>query len=613
MGLDLADVTTFDIELDGTQLPDDLADQLVRATVEQSLVLPDAFSLTFHDPACDVLRRSKVKIGSDVKISAVTPQTVGGEPLIRDAEVTALEAEYGPEGTLTIVRGMDRSFRAWGGSRVACYPNSTLSDAVRQVAGQMGLKLGRIDSTATVYSNLTQNNLSDWAFIRSLARQAGYDAWIGDGKLNFCAPTEAASGPDPGRLDAEDPLQLVPRQDLLSYRCALTAGQQVKEVQVRGWDPSNKKAVVASAQAASSSAAVGLSPGDLAGKLANSTYLSVRSPVSMSDEAEQTARTLAAAIGGASAIFEGVAVGNPKLKAGVAVSLGLLGEPFDGKYTLSEAHHLLDGDGYRTWFAVDGRSDRSLLGLVSQGGGEPELLGGGRIDGVVPAVVTNNKDPEDQCRVKVKFPWLSDDYESDWARNTQVWAGKSYGSVVIPEVNDEVLVAFEQGDIHRPFVLGGLYNGVDRPKERSDDLIDSSGAVGQRTLVSRSGHRIALLEEEGKRDGVWISTAGDGYKLELSKKDRKVTLEADGSIVIEAKGSGNLSVKAAGNLQITGRKIDIKAQSGVTIDGGTGPVEAKSTSKVGLQAPKLDLNGSANTDLKGGALVNIQGALVKIN
>jgi phage protein D len=604
--------TTVQVQANGRDLSDICASALLSASVEQSLSLPDTFTLVFRDPARTILQDTGLDIGSTVKVGIATPNIPGGEPLIEGAEVTALEAEYTPMGTLTIVRGMDKSFRAYGGRTVISYPNSTLADAARKVAGRAGLSTGQVDPTSKVYTNLTQNNLSDWSFIRSLAREAGFDAWVADGKLNFCKPTESSDGPAAGRLGAMDPLQLTPKDDLISFRCAVTAGQQVSSVKVRGWDPVTKKAVVGTAPAKTTSYTNGSKPDALAGKLGNPTFLAVEAPRSDQDDATQAAKVIAETIGGSSTVFEGLSVGNPELKAGTAISIGLLGKPFDGKYTLTEARHTVEADGYTTWFAVNGRNDRSLLGLAS-GAPHGDLLGGRRIPGVVTGIVTDAKDPENQCRVKLSFPWLSDDYQSDWARNTQAWAGKGYGSVIVPEVGEEVLVAFEQGDIHRPFVLGGLYNGVDLPYQGTPDLVDSSGKINRRDLVSRTGHVISMTELDGQNDGILVKTAGGGYKLELSKQARTVTIEADGTVIIEAKGTGAMTIKAAGNLDISGRQITMKAQSGITIDGGAGIVDIKAGPKASIAAAKVEVNGSAAADLKGGGMVTIQGALVKIN
>ncbi|MCM0593896.1 MAG: phage baseplate assembly protein V [Gloeotrichia echinulata DEX184] len=111
-----------------------------------------------------------------------------------------------------------------------------------------------------------------------------------------------------------------------------------------------------------------------------------------------------------------------------------------------------------------------------------------RIFGVVIGIVTNNQDPEKFGRVKVKFPWLSDDDESYWARIATPMAGKQMGIYFLPEVNDEVLVIFEQGDVRFPYIIGSLWNGKDIPPLTNED-----GKNNVRLIKSRSGHVIRLL------------------------------------------------------------------------------------------------------------------------
>ena len=171
------------------------------------------------------------------------------------------------------------------------------------------------------------------------------------------------------------------------------------------------------------------------------------------------AAAIAEQIAGAFAEFEGVARGNPKLHAGAAISVDNVGAPFDGKYTITTSRHRYDPiTGYTTAFSVTGRAGAQP---VRPGLRRRRVRGGGQ--GPVVAQVSDANDPEQQARVKLTFPWLSDTYVSDWARTVQPGAGKDRGAMVLPEVGDEVLVIFEQGDIRRPYVLGGLYNGIDTP------------------------------------------------------------------------------------------------------------------------------------------------------
>jgi uncharacterized protein involved in type VI secretion and phage assembly len=177
-------------------------------------------------------------------------------------------------------------------------------------------------------------------------------------------------------------------------------------------------------------------------------------------------------------------------------------------------------------------------------------------------------------------------------------AGKDRGVLVLPEVGDEVLVAFEQGDFGRPYVLGGLYNGVDKPDDKGIPVVDSgSGAVSRRSWVSRRGHRIDLLDQDGRTEGVSLASADDKVSVTLDSTKTKVTVHADGTVLIE--GSRGIVVdSAASKLELKGGEVAISAKRGVTVDGGAGAVDVKTASKL---------------DLKGGALCSISAALVKIN
>ena len=118
------------------------------------------------------------------------------------------------------------------------------------------------------------------------------------------------------------------------------------------------------------------------------------------------------------------------------------------------------------------------------------------IQGLMIGIVTNNDDPENQGRVKVKLPALTEDDESDWARVVNIGGGSHRGTHVLPEVNDEVLVGFEHGDIHHPYILGGLWNGNDQPPQPSGKTV-KNGKVIKRTLRTRLGHELVFDDPEG--------------------------------------------------------------------------------------------------------------------
>ncbi|MDQ1738354.1 MAG: hypothetical protein QOE53_6, partial [Pseudonocardiales bacterium] len=560
--------TAFLIEVDGAALPDDLAALLVSALVDDSLRLPDLFVLRFRDPDRIVLDKAKLKIGSRVKVSVMTADSQAADALI-SAEITALEVEYDSAGTFTVVRGYDDAHRLFRGRRSETYTQVTVSDIVTKVARRAGLSIGAVESTNTVFDHLSQGGKTDWDFLDGLARASGYEITVADGKLNFTKARKAGDAPAAGGSGHRDPLILRLGSDLLRFRAVVTSTEQVKEVQVRGWDVARKKALIATAAAATRTAQLpSVSPAGLAHTFGDPVYVATDVPYRTQAEVDGAAAALADQIAGAFAEFEGVARGNPKLRANVAISLDNVGAPFDGKYTITTSRHRYDpAAGYTTSFAVTGRQERSLYGLVSGGGR------GRASQGVVIGQVSDAQDPQHQGRVRLSYPWLSDSYVSDWARTVQVGAGKDRGAMVVPEVGDEVLVIFEQGDIDRPYVLGGLFNGVDTPKASGVALIDpGSGAVNRRSLISRRGHRVDLLDEDGKTEGVCVSSSDDKLKLVLDATATTVTVHSDGSVTVEGKG-GVVVDSGSSKLELKGGEISIKASTGVTVDSGGGSIK----------------------------------------
>jgi uncharacterized protein involved in type VI secretion and phage assembly len=202
-----------------------------------------------------------------------------------------------------------------------------------------------------------------------------------------------------------------------------------------------------------------------------------------------------------------------------------------------------------------------------------ERSNSGRWFGVVVGVVTNNQDPDNLGRVKVRFPWLSDSEESNWARIAAPMAGNDRGTYFLPEVDDEVLVAFEQGDPRFPYVLGALWNGKDAPPATNGD-----GKNNLRVIKSRSGHIVKLNDEDGKETIEIIDKSGkNSIVIDTAKNtltittDKDITLSAaQGTIKLDAQNiqlkssadtkieaSGGMDVKASGTLNVKGATVNI--------------------------------------------------------
>lgn len=598
------------VEVAGTKLPADMAALLLQATVDDSRTVPDLFALRFRDPDNAVLEKAGIKIGSPVTLSVASNENHTPVKLLV-GEVTALEKEHDGTGTVTTVRGFDKSHRLTRGRRVASYQQMTVSDVAQKVAQRAGLQVGTIDSTTTAYPQISQGNVSDWDFLRGLAADVGAEVAVVDGKLDFRRPTKAAGAPATSSRATENPLVLELGRNLLRLRALITSAEQVPQVQVRGWDVTAKRALTATARAETAAAEVGEKPADLARTFGAPDLVATDTPYRSHGEVEDTAAALAEQVAGGFAELEAVMLGNPLVHAGAAVTLVNAGKPFDGKYTVTATRHIFDPDnGYTTWVTVSGAQDRTLYGLID-GIGPGTGRAGER--GVVIAQVSDNRDPEELGRVRLTFPWLSDDFVSDWARTVQPGAGDGRGAMIVPEVGDEVLVAFEQGSFQRPYVLGGLYNGVDKPPTGDVPLVDrNSGAIDRRAFVSRTGHRWEMLEAATGAQGIKISTGDGKLVLDLDQKQTSITVQSDGTVTIKARNGVTVDA-GTGSLKLTGQNIDLSAKAGVKLDGGAGEVKVSSAAAVKINGTSVSVNGSASTEIKGGANCTISSALVRIN
>ncbi|MDQ7810275.1 VgrG-related protein [Amycolatopsis sp. A133] len=599
---------TLVVEVDGTALPDDVRVMLGYAYVDDSRNLPDTFVLRFRDPGAIVLEKGKFKVGAKIKLKVQTSDPERPQDLV-SGEVTAVAVDLDPHGTFTEVRGYDHAHRLFRGRRVAAYPNMTIADVVRKVAQRANIPAGKIDDVkgfgGRPNTQLSQDNVSDWEFLSRLADVVGAQIAVRDGKLNFELPEKPSGAPSTTTKATADPLVLEAHGTLVSLRASVTAAEQVPQVRVNGWDYENKQAITATAIPKNAGTDVpGVDPVTLAGKFASPPFLDAASPRRAQSEADATAKALADRIGSACTELDGVAKGNPKLRAGTAVTLTGVGQPFTGKYTLTSTRHLFNADvGYTTEFTVSGRQERSLYGLVAGG------AKGSSWPGVVPAVVTDLKDPAKLGRVKLTFPWLDREFTSTWARTVQPGAGKDRGALVLPEVGDEVLVGFEHGDFEAPYVLGGLYNSKDTaPSKFTKPVVDgNSGEVALRGFVSRKGHKLEFAED----DGIILSSGDAKFVVKIDQKNQVIEVTSGKSVTVKAQNGVSIDA-GTGPLELKGQKVSVKSQTDASVE-ATGQLKLNGTAGVKVEGATVSVAGQGQTELTASGVVTVRGSVVKIN
>jgi len=518
-----------------------LMNDLIQISVEESLHLPGMFTLVINNPFVPVDDESEtwqhdplLQIGKKVNIGFQGSTTDSPEfdrdrkDYIIEGEITAIETHFTSDTRAPIVvRGYDISHRLHRGRYNRSFQDYTDSDIVSKIAREVGIDRGRIDPSGERQAYIFQENQTNMEFLRERAARIGFELFVQDGKLFFRKP------------QAGDILRLKWLTDFETFRVRVTSAEQVKSVEVRSWDYHRKQPIVSVADRDETITRVegnsgrpspngGFTTPNFGSNYPPPKLIVVDKPVSSPKEADRMAQALYDELGGEFVQADSQAPGNPQIRVGKVVELTDMGR-YGGRYYITETRHLYQEGRYSTEFAVRGLRGGSMFhtlsGQTALKPGQTHLVG----------IVTHNDDPEGLGRVRVKFPTLTPEpdgsaHASAWARVVGVGAGPNRGFHCLPEINDEVLVAFEHGDIHRPYVIGGVWNGRDNPPDPVEETISSTGKVRLRSFTTRTGHKIQFVEEDRSRqsqDGVYVQTGG-GHQIRLNDSDRSVEIATAG-------------------------------------------------------------------------------------
>lgn len=550
----------------------ELLKDLLQITVEESLHLPGMFTLVVHNsyiPGSERLqnkpwRHAKFfEIGKKLRLGFISSTTQNIEfkeefkNYLIEGEITAIEVHLNEKSEApVVVRGYDISHRLHRGRYNRSFLNETDSDIVYKIASEVGIKNCKIDPSGAPHEYVFQENQTNMEFLRERAARIGFELFVQGNELNFRKPK------------SQESLKLEWLVDISSFSSRITSAEQVSAVEVRSWDYTQKKLITSTARSERLVTETGNERGsststefNLNNKPPKMTV--VDQPVFSAKQAEMMAQALCDELGGEFIYADAKAEGNPKIRPGRVVTLKGIGDRYSGDYYVTETRHFYSQRIYTTNFSVRGLRGGSLLTTLSpQVHLQPSQT-------LLVGIVTDNKDPKGWGRVKVKLPTLTEEHASNWARVVSLGAANARGFDCLPEVNDEVLVGFEHGDIHRPYIIGGVWNGKDAPPENVNNTIQG-GKVRLRTFKTRTGHTLQFVEEDkgGSKAGVRIQTTG-GHKLYLNDSDGLVEIETTGghqikmddrALAISVNSTGNLSLKAQGN-------IEIKANGTITVNG----------------------------------------------
>jgi len=622
---------------------------LLDFDVDTHVFLPTMFTLLLKDSVVDPFtgalkytdNQVLFKVGAPVSISVTTTDVPGAmlpvSNTLIDGEITAIEPVFGEDGGVQLrVRGFDRAHRLTIGKKTRTFGDAnpriaTTTDMqiISKIAQGAGLipKVDMSGLSSLRYHYVMQYNQSDWDFLWARAQLLGYQVYVDGRTLNFqkAGATRNSFLKGPGTLSWGT--------NLKRFEPRIVSMGQVNSASAYGWDPKSKKTVKSKSKSHKSKTAAGLKEVAYGSKsLATGYFITKSEDIVMTpvirDGAEAKVFAAARFAEHDSQFVRAngeLNIGDPRLVAGTEVKIDDVGVRFGGKYYITQARHMYRHGTYSVKFEVSGRDPYTIRQL---------LLGSdnttSNINGLVIGVVTDIGDPEKLGRVKVKFPWMpkdgSSDLGSNWARLASPGAGKDRGIFFTPEVDDEVLILFEHGDVNYPYVVGALWNSKDKPPKGQGNTLDGAGKkTNQRIMRSRSGHLIILDDTDGA-EKIIIQDKTKKNSIVFDSKAKSMTIKAEGDMTLEA--GGKFIMKSTKDFTLDSKaKIAFKASSNLDLEGTTG-VKAKSgTSEMSLAAAgaalkgtKVDIQGTAQTaiqgtqtSVKGSAMVEIQGALVKIN
>ena len=573
------------ITVDGAELGDVWTTALTQVRVRLGLRAVGRATVVFDDPRYALAQDRGVQIGSLLTVTSVEDSAVE----VFRGKVTSIESDVDATGARYVVVADDAAVALTRTSDVETYHQMSLADVVEKLVSTTLPLEGKSALPSTKLEYVLRNG-TPLALVDEIAQRYGLDWAVHDGTF---AVWKATTGTAPGT----SPVALGVEHNLHAFSVR-QVGDATTSVSVRGWDPAQQRATVGTATTPQSRS--GLGPANPDG--VTSAVTGARLSPSSDTEARALAEGVAARTGRMTARARALFL--PELRPGGTVTVDGAG-PGNGTYYVREVTHVVDRGGARTELVAGDRDPVTIADPWDQG----HTASSFRHSGLVVGVVDGLKDPDARGRVSVSLPTAADQAKSAWARVALPGAGTSRGQMFLPNVGDEVLVGFENDDVARPVVIGGLYSAKNQPP--SSTLVSDGRLVGH-VIRTSTGHQILLSEDQAEdQQFIELLVAQGQQKLRLGRKG--VELVADGGVPLTIKvGESSIAFDGKGAITLKGSTITLDATTKVAV-GSKQTVEVSGQTGVTVDGLQVAVKGKSTTKLEAGGMVEIKGSVVKIN
>ena len=474
-----------------------------------------------------------------------------------------------------IVTGHDKSHRMHRKTTTRTLRQVTVSDVARKIAGENGLAVGTIAALkGGPAEERHQVGETDWAFLSRLVSSHGGELDVAAGKLHVIDPAKAKG----------EVAELVWGETLERFRPRVSSVGQVGEVSVHGWDPKKKAAIVKQAEPKArprvESAAVN---GAISGTKAHVTT----ARVSTDGDAEAAAAAIATHLGHERMQAEAVAAGDPRLLAGEYVKISGVGKRFGGVHRIVSAVHLYGSRGYQTRLTL-GAGGRPLAQAFGPGNGRARALRrSSRRSASSPTTTTPTSSAASRSATR-RWPRTS---RAAGRGSCAARRARSAARSRCRRSTTRSIVAFENGDVRRPFVLGAVYNGKDTP---GADLVKATSSFAARFPRD--------LDVATK--GAILVAADKGMTVTAKKGPIEITASKEMKLVASKGGPPSaMTIETTGQIKMTGKMGVEIASSGPLKITSQAPVTVESTAALQLKGSVVQVQASGILQLSGATVM----------
>jgi Rhs element Vgr protein len=477
------------------------------------------------------------------------------------------------------------------GRNNAHHADVTDSEVIRGLVQAHSLK-AEVDATGERHDALTQYYCTDWDFIVSRAEVNGLLVIVDDDKVLVQAP----------RTSAEPVLRVEYGIDLIDFQAEVDSRSQLQAVRTVAWDPRTQAVVEGSPATPRTLNAQGnLDPAALAAVMGPTRFRLQTSVPLQADELSAWGQAQQVKAGLARIRGRMKFQGSASAKVGSLIEIAGVGARYSGNvFVAAVEHEIADGNWLTTagfGVAPDWHCERDAVVAPAAAGWLPGA------EGLQIGIVTQvGGDPADAQRIQIRLPVLQATTETVWARLLQFHASNGFGAFFMPEVGDEVVVAFFNHDPSHPVVLGSLYSSRRKPA----DGLEPSNDI--KALVTRSRHRLEFDE----KDRIITVTTPANNQVVLSDRDRSIVLkDQNGNSV--ALNAGGVSIDTPKDLRIAARgTVTIEALGAVTI-GSKADLKCSGLNIACEAEASFSGTGLASAELSAAGQTIVKGAMVLIN